>query len=93
MLLNPEADPPVMNGCVTRDHGPADSKRKHTIPEHIGSVKCEGRVIGDSRFALEEKMFGGHLMHEELRRFPTFLVLCTWIASDSPWNLNAKYVR
>jgi hypothetical protein len=77
MLLNPVADLPceieAMNGCTSPEPGPTKAE-KRTTPEHIGSTKNAGRVIGDSGFALEEKIFGCRLMHLEKRRLPTFLV-------------------
>jgi hypothetical protein len=79
LLLNPVADLPseikATNGCMSP--APGHVKEKRTTPDHIGSTKYAGRVIGDSGFALEEKIFGGRLMHLEKERFPTFLVfLC-----------------
>jgi hypothetical protein len=78
MLLNPVADLACeVDERTSPTPGPAKVAKveKRTTPAHIGSTKYTGRVIGDSGFALEEKIFGGRLMHLEKRSLPTFLVI------------------
>ncbi len=71
ILLNPDLNIEEMDDTYP---APGPAKEKRTTPEHIGRSKCAGRVIGDSGFALEEKIFGCRLMHREKRRFPEFMV-------------------
>ncbi len=57
--------------------GPAKVAKvaKRNTPEHIGSTKYAGRNIGDSGYALEDKIFGGRLMHREKKNLPMYLVI------------------
>ncbi len=79
MLLNPEAnlscEITTVNGCTSP--APA-AKEKRSTPEHIGRTVYAGRVVGDSGFALEEKVFGCRLMHLEKKHFPIFMVFLLW---------------
>jgi hypothetical protein len=78
MLLNPVANLACeVDECTSPTHRPAKVAKveKRSTPEHMGSTKYAGRVIDDSGFALEEKLFGGRLMHQEKRSLPTFLVI------------------
>ncbi len=47
---------------------------ERSTPEHLGRTVCTGRVVGDSGFALEEKVFGCRLMHLEKKHCPLFMV-------------------
>jgi hypothetical protein len=78
MLLNPVAGLACeVDECTSPTPRPAKVAKveKRSTPEHMGSTKYAGRVIGDSGFALEEKLFGGRLMHREKRGLPKFLVI------------------
>ena len=57
MLLNPVTDLCEVDERTPPTPGPAKVAKveKRSTPEHIGSTKYAGRVIGDSGFALEEK--------------------------------------
>ncbi len=75
MLLDPEAnlfsEITAVNGCTS----PATAaKEKRSTPEHIGRTVYAGRVVGDSGFALQEKVFGCRLMHLEKKHCPLFMV-------------------